>query len=344
MTSLTAIFGSSEEKSEEDSEKLLQLYWNRAELKKEFAELRAEKYRLQDRVKEEQGATARVEQKLSHLEKLLLDPEWVYNVVVYYRLKHLNLLCQNKLEKFAEQLKQQREERQHSELLEEWNQARAEEAQRLEQQIGEHRIQVQMLEDRLMTQRQRLVSMNGLERFFKKRSATAELDELAAAIDAAQLEEQALLNKYDEIENREPPDTQGLDIHTKRIINFSILAFAQAMYLHFRDDGLAELAKVADDRSVGAVNYGGKAECDRILEQVQDRLEALERSTNYADVLRQRAQLIAEKAKFGSDSDAVPTAASVSTVYDIGERGRIKELEVNLLGQDYWNLAGAVSR
>jgi len=43
VTSLTAIFGNSEEKPQEDSEKLLQLYWNRAELKKEFADLRNEK-------------------------------------------------------------------------------------------------------------------------------------------------------------------------------------------------------------------------------------------------------------------------------------------------------------
>lgn len=39
MSSLTAIFGSSEEK-EPDSEKLMDLYWNRAELKKDFAGLR----------------------------------------------------------------------------------------------------------------------------------------------------------------------------------------------------------------------------------------------------------------------------------------------------------------
>ena len=38
MTSLTAIFGRSDEKPQENSEKLLQLYWNRAELKKEYAE------------------------------------------------------------------------------------------------------------------------------------------------------------------------------------------------------------------------------------------------------------------------------------------------------------------
>ena len=75
LTSLTAIFGRSDDKPQEDSEKLLQLYWNRAELKKEFADLRSEKFRLQELVKEQEGATARVEQKLNHLEQLLLDKD-----------------------------------------------------------------------------------------------------------------------------------------------------------------------------------------------------------------------------------------------------------------------------
>ena len=69
MSSLTAIFGSSPEKPEEESEKLLNLYWNRAELKKEFARLREEQYQLKDRIKQHEGAVIRVQQKLDHLKK-----------------------------------------------------------------------------------------------------------------------------------------------------------------------------------------------------------------------------------------------------------------------------------
>ena len=73
MTSLTAIFGNSSQKPQEDSEKLLQLYWDRAELKKEFAGLRNENFRLQKRIEQQEGATARVQQSLKHLEQLLAD-------------------------------------------------------------------------------------------------------------------------------------------------------------------------------------------------------------------------------------------------------------------------------
>ena len=86
MSSLTAIFGSTDEKSQ-DSEKLLNLYWNRAELKKEFADMRKLRFKLEDRIKHQEGATARLQQKLDYLEDLLLDPEWASNVVVFYQFR-----------------------------------------------------------------------------------------------------------------------------------------------------------------------------------------------------------------------------------------------------------------
>lgn len=344
MTSLTAIFGNSEEKPEEESEKLLELYWNRAELKKEFAELRNEKFRLQEHVKQQAGANARIQQKLDHLEQLLFDPEWVYNVIVYYQMKQLNVRCQGKLEKFAEELKQQREQRQHSQLVDKWNERRADEAAAIERQIGEQRMQVQLQEDQLQAERHRLVTMSGFLKIFRRRSATSMLDNIAEMIEATQQQEEALLLKYDEIQSLSPPDTQGLDIATKRLINFMILAFAQQLYLHFSKDGLSGMAKEAGDKSVGAINYGGKDECDLIIGRVHRRIESFDKSSNFADILQQRARLIAKKAIFRSDDDAVPASGSVAIVYAISDEGVINEKDANLLGENYWDLAKIVSR
>ena len=347
MASLTAIFGSStdkEEGSEQETQKLLDLYWNRAELKKEFARMRNEQFELKDRIKEHEGATARLQQKLDHLENLLLDPDWVYNVVTYYQLRGLNSRCQGKLAKFAEQLKQQREQKQHSQLLDEWNQERHREAEAVEREIGEQRLHVQLLEDRLQAERHRLATMSGFVKLFRGRSVTRMLDSLASEIDAAQYTERALLERYDEVQNRQPPDTQGLDIPIKRMINCMILAFAQQLFLHFHEDELAQLAKDAGDKSVGAVNYGGKSSSDAILRLVQKRLNSFEQSADFADILQQRAKLIAKQAQFRSDDDAVPVSRSVDTVFDIRPSGKVKTLDGNLLGENYWNLTGIVSR
>ncbi|MCH7898852.1 MAG: hypothetical protein IIC62_05845, partial [Proteobacteria bacterium] len=175
MTSLTAIFGNTEEDSG-DSEKLLELYWSRAELKKEFAALRDEKFRLQEQITAKEGSAVRLQQKLEHLESLLLDPDWVYNVVVYYQLRAFNQRCTNKLARFAEQLKQQREQRQHSKVVGKWTDQRDEEAQGLQSQIGEQRMHLQMLEDQLLAERHRFSMMGGFARFLRRRTIIRNLD------------------------------------------------------------------------------------------------------------------------------------------------------------------------
>jgi len=347
LTSLTAIFGSSSEKPDEnemESEKLLNLYWNRAELKKEFAELRSEKYQLQERVKEHEGATARVQQKLEQLENLLLDPAWVYNTVTYFQLQGLNLKCQAKVAKFAEQLKRQREQRLNSQMVDDWNERRSEESIGIEQRIGEQRLQAQMLEDRLQAERHRLATMSGFMKIFRGRSLTASLDSIAENIHAAQRNEGMLFGELAEIQDRDPPDTQGLDMATKRMINFMILAFAQQQYLALRDNDIAKLAKESGDKSIGAINYGGKQSCEEILARVTDRLDALSKLTDYAGELQTRAKMIAENARFPDQDDAVPAAASVSVVYEFANDGAVKESELNLLGENYWNVSSVVCR
>lgn len=344
MTSRTAIFGSSQESPEGESEKLLNLYWNRAELKKDLDGLRKEQFRLQSRIKEEEGATARFQQKFEHLEGLLLDPEWVNNVVTHYQFRALNLRCQGKLEKFAEELKQQREQKRNNQQLAEWNEQRELEATDIEHDLGERRMCMQSLEDQLQAESDRLMSMNGIMRFFRGRSVAAAQNGLVAEIEAAQHDEEQLLLQYDEVRERQPPDNMGLGLATKRLINFTILAFAQQLFLHFSDDELASLAKDSSEKSVGAINFGNKRECDALVARIQQRAENFDNSTGFAEILQQRAKLIAEKAQFLSEDDAVPLPATVAKVYAISERGAISERDADLLGENYWDLSSILTR
>jgi len=339
VTSLAAILG----KPGRESDRLLKLYRSRAELKKKFAGLRKEQYRLQSRIKEQEGSAARVQQKLDYLEELLNDPEWVYNVVTHYRLRNLNLHCESKLEKFAEQIKKQVEQRQHNQLLSGWNERRAEEAASIERSIGEQRLQVQTLEDQLMVEQRRLMSINGFFKFYRRRSVKAIIDDLSATIHSVQSVEEELLLQYDEVQNRNPPDTEGLDIPTKRMINFMIFAFAQQLYLHFSADDLAGMAKDAAEKNVGVINYGGKEECDVIVSRVVKRVDSFDKATDFADILQQCAKLIAEQAQFQNDDDAIPESSTISTVFGINDNGVIKTKDANLLGEDYWNLATVLS-
>ena len=343
LASLTARFGSVENK-EQDSDKLLNLYWNRAELKKEFAGMRKEQFRLRDRIKQQEGATARLQQKLDHVEDLLADPDWVHNVIVFYQLRGLAAKCQTKLEKFGEQLKQQREQKQHNGILVKWNEKRTAEARSIERQLLMRRDAAQQLEDQLGAERQRLIKMSGFLKVFRRRSVTVVLDNLAAKIDAVGQEEAALIQELEEIRNRKPPDNEGLDIQSKRSINLMILSFAQQLFLHFADDDLAAPAKEATEKSAGAINYGGRHECDQMLNRINNRLATLDQVTDFAEILRNRAKLLGQTAQFRDNSEAVPVSGSVATVYAFDANGLVLDVDANILGDNYWGISKILSR
>lgn len=343
MASLTTIF-KHETAVTQETDKLVDLFRNRAELKKEFAALRNEKYQLQDRIKQHQGSTARAQQLLGDLENLLLDPKWVHNVVAFYQLRALATHCRIRLERFAEQLKQQREKRIHSKVLVSWNEQRRQKSDRIENRVGEHRMAVQLLEDQLQSERHKLMTMSGFARFFRGRSLAAEMNDIAARIELGQAQEIELLKELDNIQKLDPPDRPGLDVATKRSINFMILSFAQQLYLQIAGDGLVGLAKEASEKSAGAINYGGKPECDQILRRLEQVKKEVEDESNFVEVLQKRAQLIAEHAQFRNHDDAVPVPGSVATVYEIEADGVVNQEDANLLGDNYFGIAKVMSR
>jgi hypothetical protein len=340
---LTAIFGNSEAKTQ-DSEKLMDLYWNRAGLKKEFAGMRKEQFRLRDLIKEQEGSKARLQQKLDHLEDLLVDPQLAHNVIVFYQLRGLGRKCERKVAKFAEQLKQQREQKRHNSLLAGWKATRQEEVKSVKARFLEKRDVVLRLEDQLQSEQRRLTSMSALKRLFTGRSAMRIIDDLATRLEVAAQEEQMLMDTIDEIKNRKPPDHQGLEIPAKRSINLMIIAFAQQLYIHFSGYGVADLIKESTEKSVGAINYGTRYECDQLLDRIHESIENMEQSTDFADVLQKRAKMLGEIAKFPGAIDAVPVPGTVSTLFQIDSNGAVKKSDANIVGENYWGIAKVFSR
>jgi hypothetical protein len=343
LGSLAALFGNSEEKPQ-DSEKLMDLYWNRAELKKSFANARKEHYRLQDQIKKQEGATARVQQKLDHLEDLLIDPQWAHNVVVFYQLRGLAQRCESRLATFAEQLKQQREKKQHEEVVAAWKSKLADESATVEETLHVRRRQIEEIEGQLQEEQQRLESMGFFEKIFKGRTVKGELKQLEQQMEAAQTEKESLKADLLAIVDRPPPENEGLDVSSKRSINLMILAFAQQLYLQFGDPEFATVVKEASEKSVGSTNYGNQHECAQILGRVEERTEAMEKDMDFADILRKRATLISKKAEFHNKSDVVPMAASTATVFDIDEEGLVQEKQASILGENYFAIAKVLSR
>ncbi len=343
MSTRAALLGTAKD-TEQDSDKLLDLYWNRAELKKAYAEAQNQQHRLQKRIDEEKGVSERFKQKLEHLESLLIDPEWIFSVTVHYQLRALNNRCKQRLAAFAEQLKQQREQRQHKKLLDTWNSRRAGQARDVESKLGSIRLKTQQCEEQTLDEQNQLDDMGFFKRLFKGKECSERIDSLAEVRATLEVQERELLAQLEQLQGVEPPGQQGLDLAAKRSINFMIIAFAQQLYLLFADDNLASLVKESGDKSVGAIQYGTKEDCDRILADIKSRWNAFDTIMDYADVLQQRARLLSDKALFMQEDDAVPNAATLATLIAINESGGVTERNANLLGENYWDLSKVVSR
>ena len=203
---------------------------------------------------------------------------------------------------------------------------------------------MQATEDQLAAEQFRLDSMNGLEKLLKGRSIAGEIDAAKARLASARAVEEDLVGKLNAIQNRETPETRGLDLEDKRSINLLIVAFAQQLYLQFHSAQLASMVKESGDKSVGAINYGSKQDCDAVLASISRHRDQDDSRLNCADTLQRRSALIAEHAVYARDDEPVPIPGSVATVFAIDDNGVVRTKDANLVGEGYWGLGDVFSR
>src|ERR1700692_4493257 len=113
--------GGDSNKLEVDDDRVLHLFCNRAELKKSHISLQDEVQRVKDRVKQQGGATARVQEMLQGLEGRLSQPETAYPTLVFYQLRELWNLGRTLLTQFVAELAAQQEQRERRALFAEDN-------------------------------------------------------------------------------------------------------------------------------------------------------------------------------------------------------------------------------
>src|SRR5215468_399507 len=95
----------------EEDHRVLALFRNRAELKKAYGDLQEETFRLKDLVKQQEGATQRVQEMLDTLEGRLGSADTAYGALVFYQLRHLWQSGRELVTAFVADLTRQQDER-----------------------------------------------------------------------------------------------------------------------------------------------------------------------------------------------------------------------------------------
>jgi hypothetical protein len=331
---------------QEHEERLLQLYWNRAELKKELTRLQNERYKLLEQIKAHEAEADQAREQFAALEQYLGNPEAGAHALVYFQLRALWRNCAAKLERFAQQLQTQQADRERRRKLIEFDQTRRRQMADLDRRISDARSSAAVLEAQLKLTSGKLEAMRGFWNVFRRRRLREELEVERSKWDIAATQITDLSDERADVEAAAPPDIEELSVDGRRIVNTAVIAYAQQLVIALSAGGLAMLAKETTTKRLLEVRYGDREDCGRLLALLRDAGAIIERKTTDLAGLKERTDILRSDASYRSDADTVPLTDSVGTLP--APTSLVSGLEtanrsgINVLVDDYWDVYRAL--
>lgn len=325
----------------EGDDRLMQLFWNRAALKKEFRRLREQRYRLEETLKRQQEATQSVEMRMQALEKLFANPEAGFNAIVYYQLRGLWNTCAAELKKFASELYKQREEKERQHEMMVFNRERNQRLAGLADEMQALTAEMSRLRESLKQLHAKAESMRGIFGYFKRRPLKAELETTRMAITPLQLKYDQLNDAQSSIAAQRPPEFQGLGVQGKRIANLGVIALARYMHQYYSEKGFAAMARDAAIMPIEEVRYGTREQCSRLMEEVPRAVAGIKSDPAFSAAVKRGAQDLHAVASYLTDEDTIPRA---ETLDELAKKAPRVEVATNVLAQDFWEVYSALIR
>jgi hypothetical protein len=325
-----------------DEERLMQLFQNRAGLKKAYADLKDEFNLLRDRLKQQEGATIRVQEQMDALGDLLGDPKTGFGALVFYQLRALWKSCHQQLSAFAADLTRQQEAREMAR-----HKADTEAAQSARLADVDRRLQAAAAEADL--QRQHLAAaqneigrLTAFWHYFKRRRRQKSLESLRSQVVVADAAVGDLHAERSAINHEAALEFPGISLSARRNINLAIISFAELLCEHVDAYGLAARAKEAVARRVHEMSFGSRAECEGYMQRVQKAQADVANQKQITVALKAKLERLRATCEYRNNADTVPTADSLASSSVDVELGRAAKSPTagtwNVLAEDYWDL------
>ena len=326
----------------EQDERLLQLFWNRAELKKELTRLQDERLKLLEQIRNQETATARAKEHVQVLEEYLGNPEIAVHALVYFQLRAVWRAAAARLGRFAEQLKQQQTDREQRRQVIEFDQTRRRELADFDRRIHDARSRADMLEAQLKLMDAKLAAMRGFWNYFRRRRLAEEIATERTQWDQAVTLVTDLSDDRTNLEETPPPEFPGLTVDGRRVVNTAVIAYAQQLVAALAGGGLAMLAKETTSKRLFDVRYGSPTDCARLMTLLRDGLAMLKDESENLSGLKQCTDAVRATASYRSDADTVPLTDSIGTLpaptAPVSGLETANRAGVNVLVDDYWDL------
>jgi hypothetical protein len=325
-----------------EDERLLQLFWNRAELKKELTRLQDERLKLLEQIRNQETATARAKEHVQVLEEYLGNPEIAVHALVYFQLRAVWRTAGARLGRFAEQLRQQQTDREQRRQVIEFDQTRRRELADFDRRIHDARSRADMLEAQIKLMEAKLAAMRGFWNYFRRRRLAEETETERAQWDQAATLVTDLSDDRTNLEETPPPEFPGISVDGRRVVNTALIAYAQQLVTALAAGGLAMLAKETTSKRLFDVRYGSPTDCARLMTLLRDGLAMLKDESENLAGLKERTDAVRATASYRSDADTVPLTDSIGTLplptAPVSGLETANRAGVNVLVDDYWDL------
>jgi hypothetical protein len=321
-----------------DEERLMQLFQNRAGLKKAYADLKDEFHILRDRLKQQEGATLRVQEQLDALGDLLADPATGFGALVFFQLRGLWKTCHQQLAKFATDLTRQQEARETARHAAECEATKNMRLADVEERLQGAAAEADAHRERLAAAQSELSRLTAFWHYFRRRRGQRALESLRQGVVVADSAVGELHAEKSAIGAEMPPEFPGISLAARRNINLAIISYAESLCEHVDEFGLAARTKEAVARRVHEMAFGSRSECEEYMQRVQKAQTAIANHRQITAAVKGKLERLRAIGEYRNLADTVPTADSLAAA------SAASQSQWNVLAEDYWDLYNLLLR
>ena len=315
-----------------EQERLLKLFWNRAELKKELQSLDDQLHNLRNKLKQQENANSRLQKQLEQLEVLLGNSERGVDALVHFGLKALWRACREQLEKFAAELKRERQDAQRKLQLAEFQNDRSERLKVADERLRQAQEIADAERGRLRQHEERMGQLRQFWHYFKRRALTTEILAQRERCVVADRNLGDMQESHRTIEKEPWPEFPGLTIEGRRLVNLAVIAYAQHLFARLAVSGLAMDARLANNRSVESAKHGNLDACLARLREIAQALALVNAQDGLLAEIQKRGEKMMPAATWRNANETVPQPASLPPAATGGVP------DANVLVDDYWDV------
>jgi hypothetical protein len=312
-----------------DDARLLHLFRNRAEIKKALGSSQDELHRLKDRIKLQEGATARVREQLEQLEGRLAVPMSGLHALLHYQLRDLWSSGHAQIATLVRELAQQREDRERRQFLADLNRQLFERQQSARAECTQAEHGAADVRARLVAIQNALSKAQSWWQYFKRRDLSRRIAAMQAEVGAADERLQQARDLLVQIEEQGGARYPGLSLQARRVLNLSAIAVGQLLAQRVAPELLARVADAMGRSEPKIEGAGDVAACLTLMQEIgRTRALIMQNGAALGNEVRRLVDSLAAGAKYRLPADTTPTEESVKQV-----------LKADVLGQDLWSLS-----